>query len=296
MIHFPYYAANIRNSYPLGAVSLYQFMDAIRKPKPHIIDTFDKIRQAELDGDMAKKAELKEKLYSFTPCVNILGSRKYANITTFTGLMVLDFDHLTPDYAKEFKYFLFNDYDFIIAAWLSASKCGVRALVNIPVAQSVDEFKSYFHGLMVSEMNQYNGFDKAPQNPVLPLFLSYDPELLCADTPSIWDTKYIPSPQPPPPQYKYSANPPKVELWLKKKIDLIHDNGHPQLRAAAFSLGGFVGSGYIDHQDAIQLINNMIDGNAYLNPPAKNGYKKSSIYKKTASEMIEKGIQKPLYL
>jgi len=61
MIQFPYYAADIEKTRPLGLVTLYQFFEAIRNPKPHIIETFDMIRQAELDGDMARKTELKVK-------------------------------------------------------------------------------------------------------------------------------------------------------------------------------------------------------------------------------------------
>jgi len=85
MIQFPYYAADIEKTRPLGMVTIYQFFEAIRNPKPHIIETFELIRQAELDGDMARKAELKVKLYSFTPCVIVKNNRSYADIQSFTA-------------------------------------------------------------------------------------------------------------------------------------------------------------------------------------------------------------------
>jgi len=205
--------------------------------------------------------------------------------------MVLDFDHLDPDYAQEFKYFLINEYHFIIATWLSASKCGVRALVNIPQATSVDEFKSYFNGLAHFEMDQYRGFDKAPQNCVLPLFLSYDPDLLCGDTPNIWNKTFTQTKKAAIVQYKYSPNPSRVEKIMKAAIDKIHDNGHPQLRGAAFSLGGYVASGYISEDEANALIYHLIETNAYLNVG-----KKVDTYKKTALTMIQSGMNKPLFL
>ena len=105
------------------------------------------IRIADEKGDMAIKAELKTSLYSFTPCVRVEGRRRYADIKNFTGLLALDFDKLEMEYAKEFKTALFNEYSFIIAAWLSPSRHGVRALVKIPIVQSVGEFKEHFNAV-----------------------------------------------------------------------------------------------------------------------------------------------------
>ncbi len=289
MICFNYYAANIKKSTPLGLIDLDRFIESIRNPKEHIKDIFSKIKEAELSGDMTLKAHLKEKLYSFTPCVVVSGPRKYDNIQSFTGLMMLDFDHLTSDDAKEFKAFLFDSYDFIIATWLSASGCGVRALVNIPVSKNVDEFKQYFMGLANEEMAQYKGFDFAPKNPVLPLFLSYDPNIYFGDTPGVWSKKYIDPVITPTVQYKYSENPSRIEKLLVASIDKIHDNGHPQLRAAAYALGGYVGAGYIEFDHAISLINDLIRSNHYLSI-------KPDVYIKTANTMILKGLKNPLYL
>lgn len=288
MIRFNYYAADIKKSAPLGTIDIYQFFNAIREPKPHIIDVYSKIKQAELNGDLGLKAKLKESLFSFTPCVLVNNRRAYADIQSFTGLMVLDFDHITPKHAIEFKEYLFETYHFIIATWLSASKCGVRAMVNIPVVQTVDEFQALYSG-MEQTMNRYEGFDHAPYNPVLPLFLSHDPDIICGDTDVVWNTKYYPVVSKPIEQYKYNENPTKVEKIIKAAIDKIHDNGHPQLRGAAFALGGYVGAGYIDQDSAVQLINNLIRTNSYLS-------QKPEVYIRTASEMINKGTSNPLYI
>jgi hypothetical protein len=287
-ITFNYYDADIKSSIPLGNVTLEYFINAIRNPKIDIKHIFERIRIAEEVGDMATKQTLKSKLYSFTPCVYVQGARKYENIKHWTGLLVLDFDHLEVDYAVEFKSYLFDEYKFIIAAWLSASRHGVRALVKIPQAQSVDEFKQYFAAIE-RHLNCYNGFDKAPKNCILPLFFSYDAEILHRDNAQTWDEKYIEPIPPPVKQYIINDKTSAVERIIAKKINIIVDSGHPQLRAAAYLLGGYVGGGYIDHSDAVSIIHNLIESNAYLS-------QKASIYKKTAVQMINKGVSQPTYI
>jgi len=287
-ITFNYYDADIKSSLPLGNVTLEYFINAIRNPKIDIKHIFERIRIAEEVGDMATKQALKSKLYSFTPCVYVQGARKYENIKHWTGLLVLDFDHLEVDYAVEFKSYLFDEYKFIIAAWLSASRHGVRALVKIPQAQSVDEFKQYFAAIE-RHLNCYNGFDKAPKNCILPLFFSYDAEILHRDNAQTWDEKYIEPIPPPVKQYIINDKTSAVERIIAKKINIIVDSGHPQLRAAAYLLGGYVGGGHIDHSDAVSIIHNLIESNAYLS-------QKASIYKKTAVQMINKGVNQPTYI
>lgn len=290
MIYFPYYAADIKKSKPLGIVTLHQFYRAISSPKRSIQDIYERISRAEMEGDMGLKATLKTKLFSFTPAVTIKGRRRYADITSFTGLLPLDFDHLpSRNYAQQFKYYLFESYSFLHAVWLSASGLGVRALASIPSATDIDDFKSYFNALERLEMGQYVGFDRATQNPVLPLFLSYDSAILTRDTPSTWTDQYTPIASPPLIQYKYDDNAPKVEKIISRLIHRIVDNGHPQLRAAAFSLGGYVGAGHLSQSDANVMIERLIHSNAYLS-------QKPSVYVRTAKEMIAKGIQSPLYL
>jgi hypothetical protein len=284
---FNYYAAEINKSRPLGTVTLTQFFEAIKNPKPHILEIYDRIYRADQEGNKELKAELKTHLYSFTPCVVINGRRRYEDIVSFTGLMMLDFDKI--DNAQEFKEFLFNTYDFIIGTWLSASKRGVRALVNIPYVETVDEFKSLFAGIEHEEMGQYHGFDTAPKNPVLPLFLSHDPDIYIGDTQGIWNITYNPPVSKPVEQYKFDGDPTRVERIIKSAIDKITDNGHPQLRSAAYTMGGYVGSGNISMNRAVEFIHQLIDHNEYLSI-------KPAVYKRTAEEMIIKGSNDPLYL
>jgi hypothetical protein len=287
-IKFNYYEADIKRSTPLGSVTLEYLINAIRTPKKDIRNVFEQIRIAEECKDMATKQALKSKLYSFTPCVFVNGPRKYANIQHWTGLLVLDFDHLETDVAVEFKEYLFSEYKCIITAWLSASRHGVRALVKIPVCTSVDEFKHYFAGIE-RHLNCYNGFDKAPKNCILPMFISYDSDIMHRTDAQTWSTKHIEIIPPAVKQYIVDDKTSVIEKIIAKRINTITDTGHIILRATSYLLGGYVGANYIDYNDAISLINNLIDSQSYLS-------KKPDVYKTTAKQMVDKGLNFPTYL
>lgn len=285
---FNFYPSDIRSSSPLGEITLDRFLFSIKHPKTYIENTFEMIRIADERGDAETKNNLKTSLYSFTPCAFVVGSRKYSNIKNFTGLLALDFDHLETEYAKEFKEALFNEYKFVIAAWLSPSRHGVRALVKIPVVNSVSEFKEHFAALE-KVLSIYRGWDHAPNNCILPMFLSYDHDLLQREDASTWTERYSPPVPPPIQQYIVQDKRNNVEAIVLSALNKITDAGHPILRATSYALGGYCSAGYIQEDYAIQMIERMIRSNAYLS-------KKPEVYIKTAKTMIEKGKSQPLYL
>lgn len=287
MILFNYYTSNIKDSSPKGIVTLDQFIASIRQPKN--VEIFKQIQLATEQNDEATRIKLKTHLYSFTPAIIVNTRRAYADIKQFTGLLVLDFDKLETDYCHEFKQYLFEEHRFIIAAWLSASKHGVRALVRIPKVQTVEQYKKLFDGLSFYHMDQYNGHDHAPKNCALPVFQSFDPDILFRHHADQWNTTYTKPIIRPKQIFKPSEDSGRVVEIISSAINKITGNGHPQLRAAAFSLGGYVGSGMISQDEAETLIINLIRTNAYLS-------KKAHIYEKTALTMIENGSLQPLTL
>jgi len=288
---FQYYPSHVNSVKPLGYLTLEQFIRATRKPKNNIIEVFKAIAKAEADGNKELKAKLKQSnLYYFTPAVHVDGYRRYDNITSWTGLAVLDFDHI--DNAADFKEYFFLNYSWIIAAWLSPSKRGVKALAHIPVSHSTDEFKDRFNALS-DEVGIFEGFDDSSKNCVLPLFQSYDPELLHRDNYSMFkgirqnfkefDYK---------PEIDFKAESKQEEKILKiidSGVDKIVGNGHPQLRGLAVAVGGYVAAGYIDFSTAIEYINQKISNNRYLSKGVKG-------YQRTAKQMINYGLQKPIEL
>jgi len=291
--YFQYYKNDIHTPTAEGWVSLRHFLKANKTPKPEIVEIFNKISEASAKGDSITKARLKESLFSFTPCVHVSGRRRYSDIIQFTGLAVLDFDKI--ENAIEFKEYIFNEYNFIYSAWLSPSKKGVKAMVKIPICQSTDEFKAYFFGIS-AEMDQYNGFDGSGQNCVLPLFLSYDPELLQRENPETWSIKgfkrdnfesaeYIA----PTPIDRTDDHGKIIIAMIDKAIDKIDGNGHPQLRGICISIGGYIANNYINRDDAVSRIFYRIEQNSYLSKGVPG-------YKKTALWALSIGLNKPLHL
>lgn len=294
MINFQYYPANVKSNKPLGLVSLDYFIKSTQNPKANIIETFNKIAEAERSDDKELKANLKQNnLFYFTPCVIIDGFRRYSNIVKFTGLLVLDFDHI--DNAEEFKEYVFKEYRCIIASWLSPSKKGIKALVNIPIVNTTDEFKEYYFGI-ATEMQQYKGFDESGQNSVLPLFQSYDSKLLYREFASTFnikgikvndfDTTVSTKPINIEPNDDYEK---RIYKIIDSGFDNIKDNGHPQLRSLCLSIGGYVANNYIGEHDVCSYIDSKIELHSYL-CKGINGYQK------TARQMIEVGKSKPLEL
>jgi len=293
-IRFQYYESDIKSTKPLGDVSLNYWIKSMLNPKEKFESVFLAIEEASKSQNKAEKDKLKRHLYYFTPCVIINNQRKYANIERFTGLITIDFDMLEPDYAIEFKKALFDEYKFIICTWLSASKKGVRALVKIPIAKDVKEFKEYFNAIE-QELGIYKGFDKAPQNCVLPMFMSYDKEILFRDDYCTWTKKYTPSVKPIIQQYFITGDSTAVERIIHSAVSKIVSNGHPQLRAVSYALGGYVSAEYISEQDALYLINRCIDSNAYLSRRT-NGMNMAEVYKTTAKTMVIKGQSEKLFI
>ena len=104
---FQYYAGNIKKLTPIGYISLIDFLG--EQTNSNNKELFEKIAQAESKQDWKLKAKLKQdNLPFYSPCV-IIGEyqnngytskvknelwKDYAHIKEFTGLFVLDFDHL----------------------------------------------------------------------------------------------------------------------------------------------------------------------------------------------------------
>jgi hypothetical protein len=295
---FDYYPGKVNIVKPLGTVSLRQFIEAQKSPKPSIVGVFKRIAQAEASGDKAMKAYLKQnKLFYFNPCITLDGQgRSYSNITGFTGIAVLDFDHI--EFAEEFRDALFERMKCIIAAYVSPSKKGVKFLVRIPVVDTVEEYKSYFYGLAYF-MERFDGFDGCNQNPALPLFLSWDPDIKFREDPSIWDKKgekidEFPNEAPEgfePVEEVTDSKVKKVLSQIKYNIDKADEEGvgHVNVRNAGLIAGGYVAGGYLTEEQATTHAYDFMDNSDYLQKGLNN-------YKKTFRQMLVRGQVVPILL
>ena len=286
---FQYYSADIKNITALGFLTLDTFIDKTKCPKEEVKVKFEKLKT--LNGK--EKDDLKKTLYYFTPSVKVKQIRNYENIYEFTGLLVLDFDKL--DNAELFKEYLFETYSYVICAYTSPSRRGVKAICKIPIVNTIEEYKSIYYGI-AEEMEQYEGFDISNQNPVLPLFGSYDPNILTRTDYTEFNKKGVKINE-----YDYttveapkeitisSYDKEKVLKRVEKLIDKIYDNGHPQVVSASLVTGGYVASGYISEYEAEQILIGRINTNSYLNKGVRG-------YINTMRRFLKEGQRKPIYL
>jgi len=308
MIEFQYYHGNIKKSKPIGFISLDKFIDKHLNPSANMLAVFQDIDKATRAGDMKLKGELKIKnLFSFTVSAKFNGSRKYDNITEFNPLAQLDFDGLTEKEALSFREYIFEHYPQVICSYLSPSRKGVKVLLRIPkisldqgIPEGIKEYKDYYRAIE-SEFSNYKGFDPAPKNLVLPLFISYDTDMYSRGfkDSEIWNLKeFTPEsltqkfPLPYKPFKKLKSND-KNELravrTLRKAISgIVISPGHLQLRSACLIFGTRVGAGYFDKFDGLVEIQDLVKQNTYLS-------KGLSGYLTTAEWAFNEGIKTPSY-
>lgn len=295
-IKFQYYNSDIRSTKALGVLSLYDLLYSIKNPREEIVELFKQIEAASEAGDKKLKATLKEGLYFMNPCIMTDGKgRGYENIKNWTGILVVDVDNLDKDFAVELKQHLFETYPFVIASMLSSSRRGVKALIRVPVVNSVEEFKSYFYGLM-DEWQNYRGIDVSSKNCALPFYLTYDRDLLYRIDAAEWTGKGIQLDEFTP--YEGEIIPVEnvseedreyIKNILKKMYSGITDTGHLIVRNSGLICGGYISAYGLDIDEMRDFLFELIDDTPYLQKSPKT-------YKKTVSDMLLRGMQAPLYL
>ena len=288
---FSVYSGGIYETTPIQTANLGSFLELTSAPTADLVSLLADIKNAAAIQDEAAKEKLKKKLPYFTPAV--IGTyRNKDSIVRFTGLMPLDFDSKNVPAPRLLKHELF-ERPYIIAAWLSSSQKGVHALAYIPTVESIKQYKALYWGLH----NELKIDDVAMQVCVQPFYYSSDPAILIRhEGVKQWTKTGINKKAfeyTPPVKYRpiqsTSADVQRIEKICQTAIDKITDNGHPQLVRIAAALGGYVGAGYLSQTDANGMICGMIRANGYLS-------QKPRTYERTASEMIQKGATKPIYL
>lgn len=292
-IHFQFFPARIYEATPLGALSLRRFLAVHKEPKQSTVDVIEQIKIAAQNNDLKLKDTLKQNnLYSFVPSVKLDGfGRAYSNIKDFNSVMICEFDKI--EHARELKERLFNNLKCVIAAWISPSGKGLKLLIRIEKPNSINLYKEYYCG-MAYYLSQYEGFDSANYNCCLPLFLSYDKDILIREDAEEWKQrgakinsfqKYVCEVEPNEEITEESTQ--KVTDKVTFLINRIVDNGHTQLLSISTLLGGWVGFNLISIDKADNLICELIQNNNYLS-------KNINGYCKTAREMIRRGVLSPI--
>ena len=314
-IKITYYNGDIHDPIARGYINLRSFIRAHEYPNKRTVHLIEKINNASKIGDKTLKSNLKKFLYYFTPSVRIPTGkrRRYKNISRFTGLVQLDFDGLESEDVEDLKEYLFNNYKQFYCVYKSPSGMGVKGIMRIPVIsmsdgyeKAVNEYKEYFAGIE----NQFDwifGFDSAPKNPALPLYLSADKNIMWRKDATVWTEKGIlpnvssyknlsqdkPNYEPTDGDssvYKSAAYYEKITLDIfEKRIgEIIDGDGHPRLRSACLVLGSRVGAGYVQYQIADSFAEQCIRANKYLSKGVEN-------YLKTMRWGITEGGKRPKY-
>jgi len=277
----PYYKGNIKLSKVIGHVSLSQFIFAIKNPRANIKKLIDEIA---ITKDSVLKRELKHQLYSFTVSVFVpyYKKRSYKNIQYFTGLMQLDFDKVNGS-LEDLKIELYLK-PYVICVFYSPSRNGLKAICLTKVPRNVEHYKA-IHKAVKTDLN-IDSFDDATNNPILPLFLSYDEEIYHKPIDKViaFDKEDFSKPEFVVPltveQTKYIPNFNNYEKTLrifKSKINSIQENGHPQVVKACLILGSRVAAEYIGYNEALTVMQTEIRNNEYLKK-GTNGYLKTGLF------------------
>ena len=294
-VSFQFFPAKIWEAKPIGELTLSQFLNAHKNPTQQTIDVISKIQEASRNGDIKLKDELKQNnLYSFVPSVKLDGNgRGLINIVDYNPIMMVEFDKIS--HSKELKERLFNNLKSVIAAWISPSGKGLKLLIRIPKPKSVEEYKQYYCGIAYY-LSQYEGFDGVNFNIVLPLFLSYDKEILIRQDAEEWTQRGGKIDAFKPFEGEFEV-PDDIDEDIKEKIvqkitylvNQIDDNAHPRIRNISTIFGGFCSQYGFNVDEADDLLCYLIEQNEYMQKNIRG-------YCKTAKEFLRKGFLAPLEL
>lgn len=294
-VTFQYFPSQVWKPEPLGSLTLRQFLNSIKNPKDSTLEVFKKIEKAAAEGDLKTKDYLKQNfLYYTNPSIitNGLG-RKYEDIVQLNPIMTCEFDKI--DYAEELKQFLFERIDSCIAAWLSPSRRGLKLLIRIPAPKSIEEYKEYYCG-MAYHLEKYNNFDGVNFNIALPLFISYDENILIREDAKEWTIRggkmnafKVLEGEFEVPHDINEEDKEEVKKIIERCFNKIVDSGHPAVVSYSSLLGGYVASQYISYDEAVDFAFELIQNNEYLSKGVKG-------YQKTSAEMIRRGMNSPVLL
>lgn len=137
-----YQSARDNRGKPIALVEILEAIQAGHWAKPVAA-----IRAALAAGDSAKAEGLKTALEGFTAAGVFAPTRKKTNIVEPTGCIIADVDHLaSPAEAKAIRDTLGND-PHVLAAFVSPSGRGVKAVVYVGTCADDKEAKSIFRAL-----------------------------------------------------------------------------------------------------------------------------------------------------
>jgi hypothetical protein len=209
-----------------------------------------------------EKDALKLKLPSWSYSGELSG-RKNDNVSKSSGLMVLDFDEINVEYAKnELK-----NRDYIKAVWTSPSGNGVKALAKISPTTKDEEYKQIYK--QIEYDLKYLNIDDKCKDISRACFESYDPEIYINQSPKEFELAQI-----------------DVMEGIRGMIFRSGDgNLHDRRVAAGNYAGGLVAEGLISYDDALAELKEAV---------IKNGTSDIKMAVKDLEDGLKNGMGRPL--
>lgn len=290
-IKFPYYQNGIKTIKPSGLISLEQFINAIRSPKPEMQEAFKLIEKASKEGNKAEKDRLKtEKLFFTTPSVIVDPIRNYDSIKSFLPFIVAEYDNVK--YAEELRDYIFDKFPSCIFAFVSPSKSGAKFIFYVETPTSISHYKELFFGL-AADLDKFTGLDMSNERSTQPLFNSWDEnaryreDAIPSAKRGFKTNAFIPSDI----EIEVAGNCTEEEKekcfsLIGYLFDRIEDSGHNQVISSSFSASGLCSYYGIDADEMWDLIEDKIRSNSYLS-------KGTDGYLKSARTLFNKGLNFP---
>jgi len=232
------------NIIPKGEISVLEALERIRTGESR--EQVERVRQS-TDKNLRDKEKFWLPAITFTG--NFLPIRANKNLNQSSGLICLDWDHvLDPQFIKRY---LFDNYPECLAAWISPSGNGAKALFRIPLVKNDAEFKLYYASLNL----ELPDIDDACKDISRLCFESYDPEMLIREweKTSVWELSIIEIDAIPP-----STSEKALQTASRMVLEAKDGQKHHSLIKASCLLGGYITGGSLLEQTAVDHLETEI--------------------------------------
>lgn len=231
------------------------------------IKDIERLRTAHAENDKKKKDYIKRNSLWAVTFAGTFHAHSKDKLNKSSGLAIMDFDHVhNPEFYKKYH---FDNFTHVFAAWISPSGDGVKFLVRIPFVDSDAEYKEYYNSLL-KYFNNANA-DPATKDISRYCFESYDPNLLQREfeKTSVWlgkEKEHKPVNKTVAVKVATDDDRAKILDIAAQMIERAKDGEkHYTLLKASRLLGGYVESGAIDEQTAIETLETCIQNRSIDN-------------------------------
>jgi hypothetical protein len=234
--------------------------------------------------DKKERDEVKKQLPAIV-FQGVFSYRDKKHLVKHSQLAILDSDHvMDPSF---FRDYIFNNYDFVLASWISPSGDGVKFLCKIPEISTDDEYKQYYQRLL----QVFDDASTDPSNSDISriCFESYDPGIRIRewDKTTVFIEKIEPQSVPSVKSNSQTTNINPLDIATKMIQNAVDGQKHYVLLKAAKLLGGYVGGNLIQETEAAALLESEIQ---------KKNIGNFDLARRTIKSGIEFGKLNPIFL